>query len=108
MPESGLLDACLQLMSELDDVPRIEITDVAGTATIVAKWRPFAVVLAEELYEFDPREFDALARDVGAEIVVVPSGSDYGAVVRGLLPRLNRALHDWEARELGPTHAHGR
>jgi hypothetical protein len=96
MPESRVLDACLLAVSELPDVPRVEVTDVRGAATAVAKWRPFAIVLAQELYDFDPEEFRALAKDVGAEVVMVPAGSNYGQITAAVGPELSVALARWE------------
>lgn len=42
--------------------------------TLVAEKRPLAIVIPEDLYEFDPVEFDALARDVGASLLRVEEG----------------------------------
>src|ERR1700759_1176850 len=47
--------------------------EVASAATSVARARPFAVVMSDELYGFDSREFDALARDVQARLIVLPT-----------------------------------
>jgi hypothetical protein len=102
MPESRLLDACLHAVSELPDVPRMEVTDVQGTATAVARWRPFALIIPQDLYDFDPNEFKALAKDVGAEIIMVSADSEYGDIAAFLPPRLRSALEDWEARRVDP------
>jgi hypothetical protein len=45
--------------------------DLAQAPTIAARFRPLAIVIPEDLYEFDPQEFDALARDVGASVLRV-------------------------------------
>lgn len=42
---------------------------VVEAASAVAEHRPFAIVVSAELYMLDPREFRALARDVGARLV---------------------------------------
>jgi hypothetical protein len=42
-----------------------------GAATAVAEQRPLVMVLVDDVYSFDPDEFDALARDVGASLVRV-------------------------------------
>jgi hypothetical protein len=47
--------------------------ELAETATQAARWRPFAIVVIEDVYAFDRGEFEALARDVGARLVVVPN-----------------------------------
>jgi hypothetical protein len=48
--------------------------DVSSVATVVAECRPYALVVPRVLYEFGGDEFNALARDVDAELVVVPEG----------------------------------
>lgn len=45
--------------------------DFLNMATAVAERRPLAMVLVEDLYAFDPEEFDALARDVQSSLVRV-------------------------------------
>ena len=52
----------------------MEATDVANAATMAARCRPLVIVVDEDLYEFDPAEFDALARDVRGKIVTLPTG----------------------------------
>lgn len=47
---------------------RCEVKTAASAATQI---RPFAIIIPEDLYEFDSGEFDALARDVQASLVVV-------------------------------------
>lgn len=49
---------------------RVLAATVEEAATVVAESRPFAILISDELYQLDPPEFDALARDVSA--VVVP------------------------------------
>lgn len=66
-------------------------TDVGGAATNVARARPFAVVISDELYCFDSREFDALARDVQARLIVLPTD---GATSRALQQRLTPLVMD--------------
>lgn len=44
---------------------------IAQAATWAAERRPLVIVLPPEVYEFDPDEFDALARDVGASLLRV-------------------------------------
>jgi hypothetical protein len=43
-------------------------------ATMAAERRPLAIVVVEDVYAFDPDEFDALARDVRASLVRVEEG----------------------------------
>lgn len=47
---------------------RVETCDILNAATTVAKSWPFAIVMTEEIYDFDPQEFEALARDVAARL----------------------------------------
>jgi hypothetical protein len=42
-----------------------------SAATAVAAQRPLVMVLVDDIYAFDPEEFDALARDVCASLVRV-------------------------------------
>jgi hypothetical protein len=66
-------------------------SDVAGAATTVARARPFALVMSDELYGFDSREFDALARDVQARLIVLPTD---GVSSRTLQQRLTPLMMD--------------
>src|SRR4051794_30811508 len=45
--------------------------ELAQAPTLVAERRPLAIVLPQALYDFDPEEFDALARDVSASLLRV-------------------------------------
>jgi hypothetical protein len=45
--------------------------DVQSAATVVAELRPYAILVPKDLYEFGGTEFDALARDVDAQLLVV-------------------------------------
>lgn len=46
---------------------------VSDAATVCAENRPYAIVIPQEVYDFGGSEFDALARDLSAGLVVVPS-----------------------------------
>ncbi|APR85067.1 Hypothetical protein A7982_10416 [Minicystis rosea] len=41
------------------------------TPNLVAELRPLAIVVTQEVYDFDPLEFDALARDVSSSLLRV-------------------------------------
>jgi hypothetical protein len=61
-----------------DSVRKLGRADVVTCAvrnvqTRAAELRPFAIVIHEEMYAFDSAEFDALARDVRAALIVVNS-----------------------------------
>src|SRR5260221_4906023 len=101
-PGALLLSACREAI-RYGVAARIEVADVKGAATHVAATRPFAIVIDEDVFAFDPREFEALARDVGAELVTVPSASSRGAVLGWLLPKLSSALKTWERRDEPPS-----
>ena len=45
--------------------------EVSNAATTVAARQPLVIVLVEDVYAFDPEEFDALARDVRASLLRV-------------------------------------
>ena len=96
-PSDALSRACHEAMRFVAAAASIEITDVAGAATNVARWRPFALVMEEEVFEFDPREFEALARDVGAEIVTVASRDPEELLTSVLLPQLKALYRRWDA-----------
>lgn len=49
----------------------LQRTPLEGAATVAAERRPLVIVMPQALYEFDPEEFDALARDVGASLLRV-------------------------------------
>lgn len=48
--------------------------DFLNAATAVGERRPLVLLLPDDLYAFDPDEFDALARDVQASLVRVEEG----------------------------------
>ncbi len=68
--------------------------DFLNAATAVAERRPLALVLPDDLYAFDPEEFDALARDVRASLVRVEDE----IVVAKLELLLTAAIDDAAAR----------
>jgi hypothetical protein len=59
--------------SSLATSAKVVTTDLAGAATQVARERPFAIVVSDEVYAFDSGEFDALARDVNAVLIALPT-----------------------------------
>jgi len=67
----------------------VTVTPLDETTTRAARWRPFALVLPNHVYAFDPGEFDDLGRDVGAVVVPVTPGS---IAKPALLETLKRAL----------------
>ncbi|MBK6513961.1 MAG: hypothetical protein IPG04_07495 [Polyangiaceae bacterium] len=51
---------------------RVVRADINNAATICAEERPYAILVAEEVYDFGGPEFDALGRDLHAGVVVAP------------------------------------
>ena len=88
----ALVEACHEVV--LRGVPaRIEPCDIASVATVVARWKPYAIVVPESLLEFDAREFEALARDVRAQIVRAPEDDRVRSrLADTLFPHLMRAF----------------
>ena len=60
-----------------------------GLATIVASRKPRLMVVKQHIYDFDPSEFDLLARDVGSGLLII-DGEEiaYTALERQLLAAL--------------------
>jgi hypothetical protein len=70
----ALIEA-VQRVTSMATNARVVTTDIASAATHVARERPFAIVVSDEVYAFDSAEFDALARDVRAALIVLPTDS---------------------------------
>ena len=51
---------------------RVLQVTMKNAATLAAETRPYALVVPRDVHEFGASEFEALARDVDAELVVVP------------------------------------
>lgn len=65
--------------------------EVSAATTLVARERPFAIVVSDEIYGFDAGEFDALARDVQSALIALPTD---GIPVRTLQERLTPLILD--------------
>jgi hypothetical protein len=71
---------------------KVETAELTNAATVVATFRPFAIVMSEDMYAFDAAEFDALARDVNAALLKIDlGGADMSKLERTLMPKLGRA-----------------
>jgi hypothetical protein len=68
----ALIDAVREVTT-LATSARVVTTDIASATTHVARERPFAIVVSDEVYAFDAAEFDALARDVRAVLIALPT-----------------------------------
>jgi hypothetical protein len=89
-----LLSTC-QKSAALAAAARVETCTLEGAATKIATWRPFAIVVPDPLYEFDPKEFQALARDVRATLVTVADPLPDDRARNALVPALKEALRSW-------------
>jgi hypothetical protein len=49
----------------------LELAELLTLAATAASARPLALLISADLYSFDPEEFDALARTVGAARILV-------------------------------------
>jgi hypothetical protein len=47
--------------------------DLAGVTMVAQAWRPAAIVLTWDVYDFDPERFDALARSIEARLIKLPT-----------------------------------
>lgn len=97
-PAAGMLDMWLEILQRLEEVPSIQLTDLSRAATTVGKWRPVAILVEKELFEFDEQEFFELARDVGADLIAVEGAAGRDAISAAVLPKLRRALARWKGR----------
>jgi hypothetical protein len=96
-PAAEMLDMWLEILQRLDEVPSIQLTDLKDAATAVARWRPMALLVEQVLFEFDAPEFAALARDVGAEVIVVDTAAGKESIAALVLPKLADTLAKWRA-----------
>ena len=94
-----LLAALQREVQRFGDAPNLKAADLESLTTIVAEWRPFAVIVAADVLAFDHREFRALARDVGAEVMVYEADTPVDQVVSLLLPDVEAALLMWMTSE---------
>jgi len=93
----GLVEACRQAVHAITFAV-VEACGLDEVSTCVAKWRPFAMVLDQDLFAFDPKEFAALAQDVGAELICIQdTGSSREQLISRLVPALRRAFSRSEA-----------
>jgi hypothetical protein len=70
---ADLTARCREVLRQPGATPaHVKESDVSSTANMVARWRPLAIVMTEDLYAFDGPEFDALAKDVKSVVIRVP------------------------------------
>lgn len=88
-----LVQAAREIMRVESGAVDVEACGAITIATVAASLRPFALVLSQDLYAFDPEEFAALARDVQAELVVVKVTANTGPLLeQALRPSLRAAF----------------
>jgi hypothetical protein len=76
----------------------LEPAEFLALANAAAELRPLAILISADLYAFDPDEFDALARAVGARRVVVEDGEPLNRLV-GRLREVVKAQQESRAHE---------
>ena len=83
----------------------VQACTAAAVATEVARLRPFALVVNQDIYGFDPEEFTALARDVNADLVVLKVSSVNATFLeQALRPSLRSAFRRFRSeQESGPV-----
>ena len=76
----------------------VERCDVAGVREAGARLRPFALVLSQEIYGFDPDALGALASELHAELVVLKvTRVREGFLDHVLRPSLRHALRRYRS-----------
>jgi hypothetical protein len=82
----------------------VEACGAVTIATVAATLRPFALVLNQDLFAFDPDEFTALARDVQAELVVVKvTGATASFLEQALRPSVRTAFRRFRMEKQSGT-----
>lgn len=72
---------------------RVETASLRDAATKVAALWPFAMVMSDDVYCFDPEEFDALSRDVAARLITISTDrAQVGELLETLTPALQSAI----------------
>ena len=83
----------------------VEVRGAVNSASAVTSLRPFALVMSQDIYGFDPDEFAALARDVQADLVVLKlTQINIGFLEQALRPSLRNACRRFRSEaESGPV-----
>jgi CheY-like chemotaxis protein len=98
-PGEELLSSCPEIIRKLDDPPTVRVAGLVDASTVVARCRPFALVITDDVFAFDPQGFATLARGVGAEVIVLETDRQIRAVGAALSSSLSAALVRWKARQ---------
>ncbi|MCA9622771.1 MAG: hypothetical protein KC731_27315 [Myxococcales bacterium] len=93
----GASEELLGLVSEAALTAQVLVSEcsVADTINTAAQMRPLVIIMPEDVYRQDDRNYEALARDVRAKILRVPRGS---LDTDELLPELMRLMQEAEAQ----------
>ena len=101
----ALLEAVERVASGESPAIAVEACELIDAANAMTAKRPFAVVMSQDVYGFDPGELAALVRDVQAELVVVKvSRVSTGFLEQALRPSLRHAFRRYRTViESGPV-----
>lgn len=99
-----LLDAVQRVVTGESPAIIVDACELIEAANVMTAKRPFAVVMSQDVYGFDPGELTALVRDVQAELVVVKvSRVSAGFLEQALRPSLRHAFRRYRSViESGP------
>lgn len=76
----------------------VEVCDVGSVRLVASRVRPFALVLSQEVYGFDPDRLTSLARELDAELVVLKVARvSPGFLEQALRPALRHALRRYRS-----------
>ncbi|MFI5308136.1 MAG: hypothetical protein ACHQ53_12325 [Polyangiales bacterium] len=99
-----LIAATKQVAGLESPLIQVEACGAASVASMAASLRPFALVVSQDIFAFDPDEFTALARDVQAELVVLKLTGTAGFLEQALRPSLRAAFRRFRTEaESGPV-----
>jgi hypothetical protein len=87
----ALID-CTQRAARTVPPAQVISCELRDAPTRVAELWPFAIVMSDDLYAFDSAEFDALARDVRARLITVPSTPNIEDLGKKILEAFRRRM----------------
>ncbi len=99
-----LVAASRQVATAESPMITVEACGAASVASMATSLRPFALVLSQDIFAFDPEEFTALARDVQADLVVLKISGGASFLEQALRPSLRAAFRRFRTEtESGPV-----
>jgi len=101
----ALIEAARSVAGVESGLILVESCSAMNVATAATQRRPFALVISQDIFAFDPEEFAALARDVQADLVVLKvAGVSGGFLEQALRPSLRVAFRKFRTEtESGPV-----